>query len=354
MIRRRQFLGSMGGIFLAAGYRLPSVARAVCEPMPDRLNWTSDVIAMQAHDSHHRAPVVTDVSLRPGGKQMAVVGDDHFICIYDFSKREFIHNLAKHSDWIRCARYSPDGNMLVTAGNDRQLVFWNAQDYSQSPSLRRQENAILGIDVSPDSTKVATVGFDNRIRIYDMVSKNLSREIVGGGNDNHAVGFSSDGGWIAVGGRAGAIQVWDVQTGQSVAQYRVHRRRIRSLQFRADGKILSCGEDQVIAIVDPLNTEQAALFPRQSAKIFDVAMLDADLLATAGTDNHVNLWRLSDKEHVGFLKGHTGTVSCLDSDRTKIVSGGFDTQVRVWEIKKDFVASLPRNGSEIHRDREIK
>ena len=353
MIRRRQFLGSMA-FWATAGTALPCLSASVLAQPLERLNWTSDVINMEPHDSGNRAPVVTDISLQPGGQQLAVVGDDHFICIYDFASANFVQNLDKHSDWIRCSRYSPDGSILVTAGNDRRLVFWNAQDYSESPAVCRHDYAIIGIDFSNDSQMLATVGFDKLIRIYDVPSRALKREIVDPGSDNHAVGFSVDRRWVAVGGRTGSIQVWNVANGDLVATYRAHRRRVRSLVFNTDGKIVSCGEDQIVAITDPLNPQRPDLFPRQSAKIYDVSLLEGGLIATAGTDNHVNIWRLADKDHIGFLKGHTGTVSCLDSDRTKIVSGGFDTQVRVWQIKKDFVASLPNEDPALDRSRKIK
>lgn len=341
MIGRRQFLSSLA--FCATG---PTAFTGLAEHWSGgfnrRLNWNSELISMVPHRVGGRAPVVTDVSLQPGGQQMAVVGDDHFICIYDFQEKRFVQNLERHSDWVRCAGYSPDGGVLATGGNDRRLVFWNATDFSTEPIIREHPHAVIGIDFSADNQRLATVGFAPVLQIYDLSSKKLEREIPCPASDNRAVGFSSDNRWVAVGGRAGSIQVWDVETGQEVARCRPHRRRVRALVFESGGKIISCADDQVVAITDPFSPQRSVDFPRQSAKIYDVTPLEGGLLATAGTDNRIHLWRMEDEEHVGFLQAHTGTVSCLDGDRNKIVSGSYDTQVRVWEIKKDFVASLPQ------------
>ena len=341
MIIRRQFLGSLGTFCAVHGLAIPNFSRTRHPATPQRLNWSSKVISMEPHAGQRRAAVVTDLSLQPNGQQLAIVGDDHFICIYDLAAGQFVRNLKQHTDWVRCSRYSPDGKTLVTAGNDRQLAFWDASDFASAPTLRRHQDAIIGIDFTPDSTKLATVGFDNLIRIYDVASRTLLRKMTCSSNDNHAVAFSNDHQWVAAGGRNGSIQVWEVDSGKLVSEFRCHRRRIRSLVFNERGEILSCGDDQVVNITQPASGKQAGALPRQTAKIFDFAVLDGGLLATAGTDNQVNLWRLSDNEFVGFLKGHTGTVSCLDADRNKIVSGSFDTQVRVWQIKQDFIAALP-------------
>ncbi|MCH2182477.1 MAG: WD40 repeat domain-containing protein [Mariniblastus sp.] len=340
MIRRRQFLSSLA-ICATAPATLPCLAGNLATGPYERLNWTSDLISMESHRTGGRAPVVTDVSLQPGGEQLAVVGDDHFICIYDFRAGQFVQNLERHSDWVRCSGYSPNGNVLATGGNDRRLIFWDTEDFSAAPVVRKHPHAIIGIDFSADNRRLAAVGFAPVLQLYDLPSRTLKREIPCPTNDNHAVGFSADSRWVAVGGRTGSIQVWEVESGQRVASYRPHRRRIRSLMFDPRGKIISCADDQVVAITDPLDPQNSHNFPRQAAKIYDVTSLDGGLLATAGTDNRVHLWRLNDRQHIGFLKGHTGTVSCLDSNRSKIVSGSFDTQVRVWQIKKDFVASLP-------------
>ena len=64
-------------------------------------------------------------------------------------------------------------------------------------------------------------------------------------------------------------------------------------------------------------------------------------LASGLNDKTVKIWDVAAARCMATLQGHTGTVSCLDADRNKIVSGSFDTQVRVWQIKQDFIAALP-------------
>ena len=126
MIKRRHFLGSVAA-FLAT----PVVSRLSATSAPGAastgtLNWQNDVIETVPHNSARRSPVVTGVSLQPaGGDLLAIVGDDHYICLYDIKEQRYIEHLNNHTDWIRTAKFSPDGTKLATGGNDRRLLLWS-------------------------------------------------------------------------------------------------------------------------------------------------------------------------------------------------------------------------------------
>jgi WD40 repeat protein len=117
---------------------------------------------------------------------------------------------------------------------------------------------------------------------------------------------------------------------------RPHRQRIRSLAFTRNNEIVSCGEDRIVQITRLDDVEQPRTLTHDSAKLYDMQLLEDGVLATCGSDNLIHIWRLEDDEPVGTLKGHLGTVSCLDFSNNRIASGGYDTQVRIWHYKKDF------------------
>ena len=56
------------------------------------------------------------------------------------------------------------------------------------------------------------------------------------------------------------------------------------------------------------------------------------MVATAGSDNLIHLWDLTARRDLGQLPGHTGSVSALAYRDGVLVSGGFDTFVRIWQI----------------------
>ena len=85
MIIRRHFFGALGALGALHGLSLSRPLKACPYGTRQRLNWAIDVINMEPQAGQQRAAVVTDLSLQPGGDQLAIVGDDHFICVYDFT-----------------------------------------------------------------------------------------------------------------------------------------------------------------------------------------------------------------------------------------------------------------------------
>jgi len=339
MIQRRQFIGSLAALF-ATSSALPRPASAEPFNSAEGLNWRCDIIRTVAHNRAQRNPVVTGVSLQPGGNLLAIVGDDHYVCIYDTIGKRYTEHLKSHSDWVRTAKFSPNGTLLATAGNDRELKIWATGIWSKPVIKKRHPEAIIESAFSNDGSKLATVGFERTLRVYDTKSGQLTQNFTCACRDNHAVAFSNDGTTLAAGGRCGTIRVWNLATQAQVAQFKAHKQRIRSIQFTAEGKIVSASEDQMIRITDPSNPQGGTTLPRHASKLYSTALLTSGLLATGGSDNQIHIWNLRGLKEVGPLKGHTGTVSCLDYSSGQLVSGSYDTEVRLWQTETH--TSAPR------------
>ena len=94
-------------------------------------------------------------------------------------------------------------------------------------------------------------------------------------------------------------------------------------------------------------SSQGTDLPRQPAKLLSLAFVGPQQLAVGGSDNLIRLWDLSTGSEIGHLAGHEGSVAALVADRNMLISGAFDTTVRIWTIE-DRVAGQPQ------RTREVK
>ena len=348
-MERRQFIGATAAVWL--GTMMPTAANGSPVAMPVDLNWRSDVIKTIAHNRAERMPVVTGVSMKMDGSELAIVGDDHYVGIYDMVSQTYTHEIDAHHDWVRSAVYSPNGKQLATAGNDRALRVWRNGNYESALFTRNHGDAIVKLAYSPDSTKLAVVGFEKTMRIYDAQTGRVIQKLACPCPDNHSVAFSVDGGMVAAAGRCGTVRVWDVGTGTLATQVKAHRRRIRSLQFTSDGQLVSVSDDQLVKVIDPKLGRVVSALPRQPSKLFAAKLLPGKKLATGGSDNQIRIWDLETQQEVGMLRGHTGTVSCLDSRNGMLVSGSYDTQVRLWQVPTE-KQSLERRAN--HQWRPLK
>jgi WD40 repeat protein len=333
MFHRRQFIGSAAALFAwVPASRI--LGGTVDRALVDSANWTCRAIQTVARDNANQPPVVTGVSIQPTGKWLAVVGDDHIVSLLDLNRHEFVSHFARHRDWVRTAKFAPDGRYLATAGNDARLLVWDVESLGQVRELATHPSAIIKLDISPDGSKIATVGFDDQIRVYN--AKNSRREWTATCpcSDMNSVAFSADGNWVAAGGRNGVIRIWDSKSAEVRTDVQAQRTRIRSLEFTPDGQIVACGNDRDVKIINPNEPGAARALAPHPAKLFAVKLLPHNQLATAGSDDSIHIWDLGTTQHVETLTGHTGTVSCLDSLDTILVSGSFDTQIRIWESQQ--------------------
>jgi len=281
MIQRRQFIGSLAAVCTLPASNLFGIEGLVAPTPKRKLRWKCDVIQTRSYGYGQRAPVVTGVSLQP----------------------------------------------------NRKLKIWDANNFQERATIYPHNFAIIDIEYSSDSKRLATVGFDSELRIYDLNGGTVERRLRCECPDNHAVAFSNDNQWIAAGGRSGAVRVWDVNSGRQVSEFKSHRQRVRSIQFTDDNRVVSCGDDQMVKITDVNNPNRPVTLPKHSSKLFAVQVLPNDRIATSGSDNMIHIWNLNGAEEIGVLQGHTGTVSSLDFAGTKVASGSFDTQVRIWHYQ---------------------
>lgn len=330
MMHRRHFVSAAAALVsLGPAARLFGKNWIASPNTSDR--WTCQAIQTVARDNVNQPPVVTGVSIQPSGNWLAVVGDDHTVSLLDLSRLEFVSHFARHRDWVRSAKFSPDGKYLATAGNDARLLLWDMESPGQVRELATQPQAIIQLDVSPDGKRIATVGFDDQLRMYSVTNGRREWSAECPCNDMDATAFSVDGNWVAAGGRSGVIRIWDSSSAAVRTEFQAQRSRIRSIEFTDDGQIVSCGNDCAVKITNPDDPESARTLARQNSKLFAVKLLTENRLATGGSDDAIHIWDLTTLEHIEMLSGHVGTVSCLDSLNTMLVSGSYDTQVRIWD-----------------------
>jgi WD40 repeat protein len=323
---------------------LSAVPFGACADGPDRPDVSSRVITMLPGQGSPRPPVVTALSIQPGGRLLATGGDDHVVRLWDLVTGELVRELGGHVDWIRDADFSPDGHDLATAGNDRCVWIWDVESGRRRAALRGFPEAIAKIAYSQDGRRLAVAGFERQMHIYDIGQGGLTRQVYCPCRDMRAVAFAPRGNYLAAGGRNGRVRIWSTAALGEHRDFDAHRQRVRALTFDADGRrLVSAGEDRVIRVWEVETGRLMFELPSPGAKVLSMAICPSGILATAGSDNSVRLWDLHRQRPLQRLEGHTGSVAALACDGQVLVSGSFDTTVRCWSR----AALTPRCGSGI-------
>jgi cytochrome c len=149
--------------------------------------------------------------------------------------------------------------------------------------------------------------------------------------------------------------VWDTESMTELKQLIGHNAAVNTATFSPDGEWLAtAGDDNQIllwAVSDlknPSAVPQPVALNGHTAKVIHLEFDDASQrLLSSSWDRRVGLWDISDKALIRFFKGHRGPVNAAQfmPNDDQIVSAGGDGHIRLWNISSgDYVRSLARNG----------
>lgn len=347
---RRQFLAKLAAAHLAIG-ATGFCATAWAESLA--LNWPSIVLQVPSERESDKPPVTTAVAVHPQGKLVATAGDDHVVYLWDLSTGTIVQRLRAHQDWVHTLAFSPHGKALASAGSDRRVIFWDVASAEKLYVFESHDHPVTKIAWSHGGDFIAGTGFEDKLRIYDAHTRALVRELKGPCNDMRVVNYSLDDSLLAAGGRDGVVRIWKASDGQHIVDYHPHRHRIRGLEFSPDGKyIVTAGEDRQIHVQPLTAPDDGFNLPSCAAKVMSLEFFGPHHLATGCSDNVVRLWDITTRSETGKLRGHTGSVTALAHHGRLLVSGGYDTTVRVWTITENVAGDGLRNLTPLRTSRK--
>ena len=320
------------GVFLAVGWMGVAAGRAEAVPEVAAIK----VIELVPPDVGEKTPVISSVAIDPAGKLLAAVGDDHLVRIFDIQSGSLLHRWKSHTDWVKTSAFRPDGQVLATSGADRRIQLWDLSSQGRPRDLSEQPQVVYALAYSPDGRMLAAAGFDGKVRIFDAHQGQIIRDLAAPGSDIRAIGFSPDGTRLAAAGRAGLVRIWEAGTGNQMADVQVSTRRICALAYSPDGKFLAvAGQQRVVRLLEASSGRPVADLPQRPGEVLALAFCGPELLASAGSGNVIHLWDVTTHQERCRLVGHTGSVTTLVFDRgaAAIISGSYDTTVRLWDVK---------------------
>ena len=149
--------------------------------------------------------------------------------------------------------------------------------------------------------------------------------------------------------------VWDTESMTELKQLIGHNAAVNTATFSPDGEWLAtAGDDNQIllwAVSDlknPSTVPQPVALNGHTAKVIHLEFDDASQrLLSSSWDRRVGLWDISDQSLIRFFEGHRGPVNAAQfmPNDDQIVSAGGDGHIRLWNISSgDYVRSLARNG----------
>lgn len=180
--------------------------------------------------------------------------------------------------------------------------------------------------------------------------------LVGHGGPVKAVRISHDGKRALTGSFDYSMMVWDLEQEppKLALRFPEHDAAVNVVRFLpGETRALTAGDDGIIRIWDLATGTLVRRLDGHTAKIVDVALTDdGRTAASASWDRSVRLWDLTSGKPGPVIKGHTSPVNAVaftEGGDGRILTGGYDGTIRLWERDGTPVRTVYSHGWGINR-----
>jgi WD40 repeat protein len=130
--------------------------------------------------------VFFDVALRPDGKQLAAVGADGLVRVFEIESGAEKLTIESHADWVAAVAYSPDGTRLATASRDKTAKVFDAASGALLATHSEHEAPVRAVAFAPDGKSVISAG-GRRVHVWSIDDGKKLGEMTNFGDDVYAL-----------------------------------------------------------------------------------------------------------------------------------------------------------------------
>ena len=219
--------------------------------------------------------------------------------------------------------------------------------------IAEQAGSVTCFAFSPDGTRIVSVSGDGALQLWDVASGQPLGSFKGHEGGVTGVAFSPDGTRIVSGSFYGTLLLWDVASGQPIGDpLKGHEGLVTGVAFSPDGaRIVSGSEDGTLRLWDAASGQPLGEpLGGHWAGVNDVAFSpDGKRIVSGSDDGTLRLWDVASGQPLGDpFKGHEGLVTgvAFSPDGTRIVSGSNDGALWLWDAASGEQLGEPLKGHE--------
>ncbi|MDZ8050466.1 MAG: WD40 repeat domain-containing protein [Aulosira sp. ZfuVER01] len=279
---------------------------------------------------------VSSIAIAPDREMLVSGCADKTIKVWNLQKGELIRTLTENLGEISSVAVSSDGNYLAVGSCQHpksNVKVWDLKTGKLLHTLLGHQKPVNVVVISPDGQLLASGS--HKIKIWhlhkgDRICTLWHSSVV------DAAAISPDGTILASGSSDSKIRLWNPLTGDPLRTLIGHDAGIKSLAISPDGKLLFSGSaDTTIKIWHPIAGKLLNTLTGHSDEVKSIAVSpDGEILWSGSADTTIKMWRISTGELLHTITGHSGQVNsiALSADGKFLASSSSDQTIKIWQI----------------------
>lgn len=289
---------------------------------------------------------VHSLAFSADGELLASAGHDNAVRVWDVARGASTGALRGHGGWVRSCQFFSPGDRLASCGYDGRALLWNLDDYRESVALVRDggASAVLSVGFSPEGTQAVTAHADGVTMTWDTrTGKPLTTLSEGHDFLGESALFLADGRRVLTGARDSTLRLWNLEAGFELRplgaplHYSSNVGQTLALAASPDGRWIAAGGDaNAVLVWDSVSLQQRHVLPGHAEQVSAVAFSpDSRKLLSGDAFGRCRLWDLDTGKLLRTFDGHTRLISAVvflpDGRRALTASG--DGSVAQWDLE---------------------